>query len=220
MKKTDLIFFIFFLFNFLFYIKYHNLHKIFLKAEDLWNDSFYSNKVSQYKIGNIIVMDFKEKVQVQQEVDSTKDKRLVIKLIPDKVLFDYLPDLKDDRSSQSQFRKNQKDRIDLTFKMALKITQINTNENTISLEGFKQFTYNDVQYQIFFQGETNPNFIKNHTISSEYIYNSNFQVSIKELTNQNIQLQDEKIEINDETKRKIFIEYIKKILQEQSINVP
>lgn len=220
MKKIDLIFFIFFLFNFLFYIKYHNLHKILLKAEDLWNDSFYSNKVSQYKIGNIIVMDFKEKVQVQQEVDSTKDKRLVIKLIPDKVLFDYLPDLKDDRSSQSQFRKNQKDRIDLTFKMALKIIQINTNENTISLEGFKQFTYNDVQYQIFFQGETNPNFIKNHTISSEYIYNSNFQVSIKELTNQNIQLQDEKIEINDETKRKIFIEYIKKILQEQSINVP
>ncbi len=219
MKKIDLLFFIFFLLNFLFYLKYHNLHR-FLLAEDLWNDSLYTNRVSQYKIGNIIVMDFNEKVQVRHEIDTTKDKRLVIKLIPDKILFDYLPEIKDDRSSQTQLRKNQKDKIDLNFKMALKIIAINTNENTIRLEGFKQFTYNDVQYQIFFQGETNPNFIKNHTISSEYIYNSNFQIDIKETTNQNLQLQNERIEINDETKRKIFIEYLKKILQEQSINVP
>ncbi|MFN3605311.1 MAG: hypothetical protein ACK4UJ_11440 [Leptonema sp. (in: bacteria)] len=219
-KKIDSIFLFLFFVNLFIYFEYHRIDKIFLKAEDLWNDSLYTNKISQLNVGNIIVMNFNESVSIQQEIDSTKDKKLVIKLIPDKVLFDYLPEIKDDRSSQQQFRKNQKDKLNLIFKMALKITQVNPETNTVLLEGSKQFFYNGVQYRILFRGETNPIFIKNNNISSDYIYNTIFQIDVIETTNQNLQLQNDKIEINEETKRKIFLEYLKKILEEQSINVP
>lgn len=219
-KKLDLIFFIFLVINILFYIQYYDIYRIILKAEDLWNESLYTNKSSKFKVGNIVILNFSEKISIKKEIDSTKDKRLVIQLVPDKILFDYLPEMKDNRSSQLQFRKNQKDKIDLSFKMALKITQVNPEQDSITLEGNRQFSYNDVIYNLYFRGETNPNFIKNHIVNSEHIHNMIFQVDIQETTNQNLQLQEDKIEINDETKRKIFLEYLKKILQDQSINVP
>lgn len=219
-KKLDLLFVIFLILNILFYIGYYDIYKIILKAEDLWNESLYTNKSSKFKVGNIVILNFSEKITIKQEIDSTKDKKLVLQLVPDKILFDYLPEMKDNRSSQLQFRKNQKDKIDLSFKMALKIIQINPDQDSVILEGNRQFSYNDIRYNLYFRGETNPAFIKNYVVNSEHIHNMIFQVDIQETTNQNLQLKEDKIEINDETKRKIFLEYLKKVLQDQSINVP
>ncbi len=191
-----------------------------LKSEDLWIDrNLYGDQLQQLKVGDYIILDFKEKLVVYQQIDSTKDKKYILKLIPDNLLFDYLPDVGDERSSQTSFRVQNKDKIEFNFKLPLKIVSI--NGDLLQLEGKKELSYNNVSYFLFIRGETNSGFVKMKNLKSENLGNYALEIQIIEASsNQNLQLEQDKIEINDDTKRKIFIEYLRNILKDQNINVP
>ncbi|GIX40984.1 MAG: hypothetical protein KatS3mg129_0717 [Leptospiraceae bacterium] len=219
LKKIDNLLFIYLLFNVITSLYYYDLVNINLLAEDLWNnEGLYTDTTKQFLVGDIILVNFKENFKFNIDLDNTKDKKLVIKLIPDKLLFDYLPDVDDNRSSQKYQRFRNKDQISFQSSIALKI--IDVKDNRITLEGNKQFQFNNTSYIIYFRGETNPEYIQNYKISSEYLSNLIIQVQSIETSNQNLQLEQDRIQINDETKRKIFLEYLKKILEEQNFNVP
>jgi hypothetical protein len=218
-KKIDNLFIFYLSFNFILSLYYYGFVDFYLSAEDIWNgESLYSDSSKQYNKGDIIIVNFNENLKFDFSIDNTNDKRLVIKLIPDKLLFDYLPNVNDERSSQKYNRFKNKDQFGFKSKIALKIVEIN-NKN-IFLEGRRQFQFNQVNYQIYFRGETVSDYIKNYQVNSENLTDLIIQVQLWELPNQNLQLEEDKIQINDDTKRKIFLEYLKKILEEQNINVP
>lgn len=218
-KKLDFIFFLYLLTNVLISLIYHGFFKIVLKAEDLWSgQSIYSDTTVSYNIGDIIIVDFKENLKFNIQLDQSNDKKLNIKLIPDKLLFDYLPDVNDTRTSQKGIKNHNKDQISFQSKIPMKI--ININNSNITLEGIRQINFNNLNYLIQFRGETQNSFIKNRQVLSTNIANLIIQIQIVEQTNQNLSLENEKIQIDDATKRKIFIEYLKKILEEQNFNVP
>lgn len=218
-KKLDFIFFLYLLTNVLISLIYHGFFKIVLKAEDLWTgQSIYSDTTVSYNTGDIIIVDFKENLKFNIQLDQSNDKKLNIKLIPDKLLFDYLPDVNDTRTSQKGIKNHNKDQISFQSKIPMKI--ININNSNITLEGVRQINFNNLNYLIQFRGETQNSFIKNRQVLSTNIANLIIQIQIVEQTNQNLSLENEKIQIDDATKRKIFIEYLKKILEEQNFNVP
>jgi len=218
-KKIDNLFIFYLSFNFILSLYYYGFVDFYLSAEDIWNgESLYSDSSKQYNKGDIIIVNFNENLKFDFSIDNTNDKRLVIKLIPDKLLFDYLPNVNDERSSQKYNRFKNKDQFGFKSKIALKIVEVN-NKNII-LEGRRQFQFNQVNYQIYFRGETVSDYIKNYQVNSENLTDLIIQVQLWELPNQNLQLEEDKIQINDDTKRKIFLEYLKKILEEQNINVP
>jgi hypothetical protein len=218
-KKIDNLFIFYLSFNFILSLYYYGFVDFYLSAEDIWNgESLYSDSSKQYNKGDIIIVNFNENLKFDFSIDNTNDKRLVIKLIPDKLLFDYLPNVNDERSSQKYNRFKNKDQFGFKSKIVLKIVEIN-NKN-IFLEGRRQFQFNQVNYQIYFRGETVSDYIKNYQVNSENLTDLIIQVQLWELPNQNLQLEEDKIQINDDTKRKIFLEYLKKILEEQNINVP
>lgn len=218
-KKLDFIFFLYLLTNVLISLIYHGFFKIVLKAEDLWTgQSIYSDTTVSYNTGDIIIVDFKENLKFNIQLDQSNDKKLNIKLIPDKLLFDYLPDVNDTRTSQKGIKNHNKDQISFQSKIPMKI--ININNSNITLEGVRQINFNNLNYLIQFRGETQNSFIKNRQVLSTNIANLIIQIQIVEQTNQNLSLENEKIQIDDATKRKILIEYLKKILEEQNFNVP
>jgi|YNPMSStandDraft_2_1061718.scaffolds.fasta_scaffold24326_2 hypothetical protein len=218
-KKIDSLIIFYLLINIIVSLYYYGFFSYVLMAEDLWNGvSLYSDSTKNYKTGDIILVNFKESIKFNVDLDNNNDKKLVIKLIPDKLLFDYLPNVDDTRSSQKYHKYKNKDQVGLQTKLPLKITSI--NNNNITLEGRRQFQFNNQIYVINIRAETVPDYIKNNQIDSSYLANLLIQVETIETPNQNLQLEQDKIQINDETKRKIFLEYLKKILEEQNINVP
>ncbi len=219
LKKLDLIFFLYLIINIIISLLYHGFFKIVLKAEDLWTgQSLYSDTTIAYNLGDIIVVNFQENLKFNIQLDQSNDKKLNIKLVPDKLLFDYLPDVNDTRSSQKGIRNHNKDQISFQSKVPLRIVKI--ENNNITLEGVRQINFNNLNYLIQFRGETQNSFIKNKQVSSTNIANLIIQIQIVEQTNQNLSLENERIQIDDATKRKIFLEYLKKILEEQNFNVP
>ncbi|MCS7206227.1 MAG: flagellar basal body L-ring protein FlgH [Leptospiraceae bacterium] len=215
----ELLFGLFLMLNVSFYFVYHKNSIFFLQAEDLWNgENIYAPNQESYKIGDVILIEFHENLQFHAEFEKGQQKNLSIKLIPDKLLFDFLPDVNDTRSSQKSQNFKKKDQFRFQSKIALKV--VNKVGEQLFLEGFRQYQYDQLRYLVGFQAEAHTRFIKNYTIPSNYLSNLVIQVNVVEESNQNLQLEQERIIIDDATKRKIFLEYLRKILEEQNINVP
>lgn len=190
-----------------------------LQAEDLWNGiSIYSDREDLYKVGDTVIVQFQESVKFDIQLEKNQLKNLKINLVPDKLLFDYLPQVDDRRNSQKNQNFTSKEKVSFHTRLGMKI--VNITGEQILLESYRQFRYNNVQYSVSIQGEANIKNVNNYKIDSSHLSSLVIQVSVDEDSNQNLQLEQERIILDEATKRKIFIEYLRHILQEQNINVP
>ncbi len=104
-----------------------------LQAEDLWVDQNPYVSRSFVKEGVVLKLLVDEPVRMEYSYENTGDHSTTIKLVPDKKITDFLPEVSVDNSRTKKSQKKIRTRGSLKFRMAVTVTS--RNENTVEFTG-------------------------------------------------------------------------------------
>ena len=213
MKISIVIFFIFFSANLIF-------------CESLWNDNYadiYSKNVS-YKVGDSIKILINENqiLNYKSSTKSLKTSSIDIKGGEFNAVLNFLPSGNTNESKNS----NDSDSFKISATIVARIDEI--NNNSISISGTKQITLNNKQSSIVINGVVNFKDINSGIVKSDDIQNFTMRIStlldnpteIIGITDLNTVILNpdsttdlrEEIQLDDNKKRELYLEFINKLL--------
>jgi len=191
---------------------------IFLSAESLWVDQNIYSSSAGYKVGDVLIVYVNDISTIKFSQNSSDKSNQNFSTNPDKTLTGFLPNVASDKSSSSNSISKYDGKNNIKISIAASVVSRASN-GKLNIRGSKLYQFNGVNTSIQVRGNVDPIFIDGRGIDAGSV--SNFTIIVSS-SKKGIKLNrpalkpEEKasVDLNENEKNRIVIDYLQKVLGE------